>query len=61
MSGQIKRTFRPGAVAHACNPTNSGGRDQEDCGSKPAQANRLWDPVSKTPITDKGLVEGRKV
>jgi hypothetical protein len=23
-------------VAHTCNPTYSGGRDQEDCGSKPA-------------------------
>jgi hypothetical protein len=27
-------------VAHACNPSNLGGRDQEDCGLKPAQANR---------------------
>jgi hypothetical protein len=26
-------------VAYACNPSYSGGRDQEDCGSKPAQAN----------------------
>jgi hypothetical protein len=26
-------------VAHACYPSNSGGRDQEDHGSKPAQAN----------------------
>jgi hypothetical protein len=26
-------------VAHACNPSCSGGRDQEDCGSKPARAN----------------------
>jgi hypothetical protein len=25
-------------VAHACNPSYSGGRDQEDCGSKPARA-----------------------
>jgi hypothetical protein len=25
-------------VAHACNPNYSGGRDQEDHGSKPAQA-----------------------
>jgi hypothetical protein len=25
-------------VAHACNPSYSGGRDQEDHGSKPAQA-----------------------
>jgi hypothetical protein len=26
-------------VAHACNPSYSGCRDQEDCGLKPAQAN----------------------
>jgi hypothetical protein len=26
-------------VDHACNPSNSGGRDQEDHSSKPAQAN----------------------
>jgi hypothetical protein len=28
-------------VAHACNPSYSGGRDQEDRGLKPAQANTL--------------------
>jgi hypothetical protein len=28
-------------VAHACNPSNSGGRDQEDHGSKPAQAKKI--------------------
>jgi hypothetical protein len=26
-------------VAHACNPSYSGGRDQEDQGLNPAQAN----------------------
>jgi hypothetical protein len=26
-------------MAHACHPRYSGGRDQEDCNSKPAQAN----------------------
>jgi hypothetical protein len=40
-----------------CNPSNSGGRDQEDCDSKPAQANSFRDPISKTPLTKKGLVE----
>jgi hypothetical protein len=29
------------SVAHACNPNYSGGRDQEDCGSKPAWANSV--------------------
>jgi hypothetical protein len=28
-------------VAHACNPSYSGGRDLEDCDLKPAQANNL--------------------
>jgi hypothetical protein len=47
-------------VAHACNPSYSGGRD-EDCSSKPAWANRLRDTISKKPFTKKGLVEWLKV
>jgi hypothetical protein len=38
-------------VAHTCNPSYSGGRDQEDRGSKPAGANSLQDPISKISIT----------
>jgi hypothetical protein len=38
-------------VAHACNPSYSGGRDQEDHSSKLAQANSLRDPISKIHIT----------
>jgi hypothetical protein len=34
-------------VAHAYNTSYLGGRDQEDCGSKPAQANSSRDPISK--------------
>jgi hypothetical protein len=49
-------------VAHACNPSYSGGRDQEDRGgSKPAAANSLRDPISKNPITIKrvgGVAQG---
>jgi hypothetical protein len=33
---QIKTTIKPVLVAHTCNPSNSGGRDQEDRSSKPA-------------------------
>jgi hypothetical protein len=33
-------------VAHISNPSYSGGRDQEDRGSKPAQAK----PILKKPI-----------
>jgi hypothetical protein len=53
-------------VAHACNPSYSGGRDQEDQGSQPAQANSTRNPISKNKtkqktITKKGLVEWLKV
>jgi hypothetical protein len=46
-------------MAHTCNPSNSGGRDQEDGdlkdgGSKSAQANSPKDPTLKIPITKKG-------
>jgi hypothetical protein len=34
-------------VAHACNPSYSGGRDQEDRGLKPAEANSSWDSILK--------------
>jgi hypothetical protein len=33
-------------VAYLCNPSYSGGRD-EDCGSKLARANSSPDPISK--------------
>jgi hypothetical protein len=58
-------------LVHTCNPNYSGGRDQEDPGSKPAQANKLQDPISnktkqnktkqKNPSQRKGLVEWFKV
>jgi hypothetical protein len=36
-SGDIKiKIIGQPLVAHACNPSYSGGRDQEDPGSKPA-------------------------
>jgi hypothetical protein len=34
-------------VAHACNPCYSGGRKQEDQGSRPAWENGSRDPISK--------------
>jgi hypothetical protein len=47
-------------VAHAYNPSYSGVTDQEDQGSKPAQANSLRDPISKIPITKRndGVAQG---
>jgi hypothetical protein len=47
-------------VAHACNPSYSGGRDQEDCSSKPAQTNTSRDPIEK-PFIKIGLVKWLKV
>jgi hypothetical protein len=37
--------------AHTCNPNYSGGRDQENHGSKPVQANSSGDPVLKKHVT----------
>jgi hypothetical protein len=41
-------------MAHACNPSYSGGRDQEALSWKPAWANSLRDSISKKPTTKKG-------
>jgi hypothetical protein len=43
-------------VAHNYNPSNSGGRDQEDHSSKPAQASSKR-PYLEKPFTKIGLVE----
>jgi hypothetical protein len=40
-------------MAHACNLSYLGGREQEDRGLKPAQANCSRDPISKIPNTKK--------
>jgi hypothetical protein len=47
-------------MAHTCNSSYSGGRDQEDPSLKPALANTLRDLISKKPITKKasGVAEG---
>jgi hypothetical protein len=47
-------------VAHACNPSYSGGKDQEDHGLRPAQANISRDPISKNPITKQGWYYGSR-
>jgi hypothetical protein len=44
-------------VAHPYNPGNSGSRDQEDGGLKPAWANSSQDPILKKTYHEKGLVE----
>jgi hypothetical protein len=40
-------------VALTCNPSYSGGRDQETCSSKPDRANISKDPISKKPSQKK--------
>jgi hypothetical protein len=47
-------------VAHTCNPSYSGGRDQEDNGFKPAQTNSSQDPISKISNTKRagGVAQG---
>jgi hypothetical protein len=48
-------------MAHSCNPSYSGGRDQEYQNSKPAQANRSRDPILKKPFTKKGWWSAQSV
>jgi hypothetical protein len=48
-------------VAHTCNPSYSGGRDKEDCSSKPTQANCSVIPYLEKPFTKIRLVEWLKV
>jgi hypothetical protein len=50
-----KKKSRLALVAHACNPSCSGGRVQEDHGLL-AQANNSGDLILKIPNTKKGLV-----
>jgi hypothetical protein len=47
-------------VAHACNPSYSEGRDQEDRDLNPAQANNLQVPILKNSSQKRagGVVQG---
>jgi hypothetical protein len=47
-------------MPHACNPSYSGGRDQEDRGSKAALEDSLWDHILKNPSKNRagGVVQG---
>jgi hypothetical protein len=57
---QLKAIWSQVLVAHACNSSYSGGRDQEDRGSKPALGKFVRCYLEK-PITKTGLVEWLKV
>jgi hypothetical protein len=45
-------------MSQACNPSYSGGRNQEDRVSKPALANSLRDPSSKHKNRAGGVAQG---
>jgi hypothetical protein len=47
-------------MAHACDPSHSGGRDQEGCSSKPGWAHSARDLSLKKLITRKadGVAQG---
>jgi hypothetical protein len=48
-------------VAHAYNPSYSGGRDQENSSLKPARADSLQDPISNNPVNNNwagGVAQG---
>jgi hypothetical protein len=47
-------------VAHTCISSYSGGRDQEDCSSKPAQASSSRNPISEKTQHKKHLAEWLK-
>jgi hypothetical protein len=52
------KSYELGTVAHACNPSYSGDRDQQDHGLKPAWTNSSRDPISKEKKNHKkGQVE----
>jgi hypothetical protein len=48
----LKRENSQTPVAHAYNPSCSGGRDQEDLGSKPAWANSSRDPQHEKELME---------
>jgi hypothetical protein len=49
----LRRWSWQAQVAHACNPSYSGGKGQEDCGLNATKANSLSDPISKNPSKKK--------
>jgi hypothetical protein len=56
---EVDISWAPGA--HACNPSYSGVRNQEDHGLKPAQGNSSQETISKKTLHEKGLVKWLKV
>jgi hypothetical protein len=59
-SEALKRKSIWALVAHTCNPSYSGGRDQEDHSSKPVQAKRFVRLYLKNNQHKKELVGGSR-
>jgi hypothetical protein len=55
MMERLKKEHCRELVTHTCNPGYSGGKNQEDCGSKPSHpwGNSSQDPISEKPFTKK--------
>jgi hypothetical protein len=47
-----------GTMAHTYNPSYSGGKDQEDCSLKPAQANGSRNSILRNTPPNKGWHSG---
>jgi hypothetical protein len=56
----IRKIEGQSPVVYACNSSYLGGEDQEDHGSKPAQANNSQDPISKKTHHKKDVDSGFK-
>jgi hypothetical protein len=57
----LKKKSAGHPLTHTCNPTYSGGRDQEDRSSKPTWASSSQDPISKKKKSQKrtcGVTQG---
>jgi hypothetical protein len=52
--------FSRAPAAPTCNPSYSGGRDQEDLGLKPARKNSSWDPISIKTLHKKSWWSGSR-
>jgi hypothetical protein len=57
---ELRQQKSQALMAHACDPSYSGGRDQEDHSSMPSQTNSSQDPISKTLNTKNGWWSGSR-
>jgi hypothetical protein len=58
---KFNKQYSGAPVAHACNPSYSGGRNQEDCSLKPAQQSSASKTLSRKNPSRKGLMEWLKM